>query len=80
MQFIYQNRVHCGYLENYLEDAKKAMKTEENNGNEEEMIAKAQELFNLAECGKSSEEAQEKVKRSVNPAAGTGQKGIVICS
>ena len=55
------------------------MKTDENNGNEEEMIAKAQELFNLAECGKSSEEAQEKVKRSVNPAAGTGQKGIVIC-
>ena len=83
MQFIYQNRVHCGYLENYLEDAKKAMKTEENNGNEEErqeIIAKVQELYNLAECGKSSDEAREKFKRSANPDDGTGQKGIVICS
>ena len=80
MQFIYQNRVHCGYLENYLENATKAMKSDENNGNEEEMIAKAQELYNLAECGKNSEEAQEKVKRSVNPDAGKGQKGIDFCS
>ena len=62
-----------------------ARKTEENNGKEEEsqeLIAFAlqlQKLYNLAECGNKSGEAQGKVKRSVNPADGKGQKGICSC-
>ena len=38
-----------------------------------------QKLYNLAECGNKSGEAQGKVKRSVNPASGKGQKGICSC-
>ena len=86
MQFIYQNRVHCGHLETYLKNATKweAKETEENNENEEESqewidFQNIQKLYNLAECGNKSGDAQGKVKRSVNPASGKGQKGIVIC-
>ena len=62
-----------------------ARKTEENNENEEDSqeridFQNIQRLYNLAECGNKSGEAQGKVKRSVNPADGKGQKGIVICS